>query len=438
MSVVALQKNGLPEGCFELVYNSRSVEETADTVPTTIGDSEWKRLLDINNDTNPFIKIEGIPIPCKGTGGVYEVPFWESFNKRIASLLLPGDKFGHEFISRQPTDFFTIGSKIAKDSNGQLTEYFKIYIPQEGFTTSNFGFIRDAKMGLVHYSIVTYPEYNMQKDDDDNEIRHFISTKGFERNDAVGYGEGAMSQVVNSAKIKGENIDFDSAKSLINEGRFKRNGSSDGEVIQNNFVMRPVLRAMLSHADVKNKSEIAELVSMIDRKRNGGRRNMDEEIETIKNGLDNGVININSIAEKLGIKEKLRNENDIKNASLVKELNSMLGSPADITATVKAMKAENAETAKVAVENAVIQAFGQPKVKNGKGEDVENKCYLRAMELCGNKSGEELQTAIENAKSDVFIKDELSERADNNSDFNTIVDNKDEKDTLEQNGAFVL
>lgn len=165
---------------------------------------------------------------------------------------------------------------------------------------------------------------------------------------------------------------------------------------------------------------------------------MDEEIETIKNCLVNGTANINAVAEKLGIANKLRNENDEKNAAVVKELNSMFGSPADLLAAVKAVKEENAAIAVVAVENAVIQAFGQPKIKNGKGEDVANKCYVRAMELCANKSGDELKKAIENAKSDVFIKDELSMRADNNSDFNIIVDNKNEKSTLEQNGAFVL
>lgn len=416
-----LQKNGLPEGCFELVYNSRSVEETEETVPTTIGEAEWKKLLDINKDTNPFIKIEGIPIPCMGTGGNYDVPFWESFNERIAELLLPGDKFGHEFISRQPTDFFTIGSKIAKDSKGQLTEYLKIYIPPEGFTTSNFGFIRDIKMGLVHFSIVTAPEYTMEKDKDGNDFRNFIATKGYERNDAVGYGEGAMTQIVNS-KPRNKLLDINLAKSLINNGQYRTIGNSDGDIIQNGVVMRPVLRAMLSHADAENKSELSELVSMIDRKSNSGgtKVEINEAYELIKNSLVNGAVPYTDVAKNCGMDKFVRTENDKQNESVVKELNSMFAGSTDIVASVKAMKAENESNSKVAVENAVVQAFGTAKIKNGAGEDIDNLSYTRAMELCNGKSGAELKTAIENAAKDPIIMHFRSEQADNNSQINAI------------------
>ena len=147
---------------------------------------------------------------------------------------------------------------------------------------------------------------------------------------------------------------------------------------------------------------------------------MDEEIETIKNGLDNGAININAVVEKLGIKDKLRNADDDKNAAMVKELNSMFGSPADVLAAVKAMKAENESVSKVAVENAVVQAFGAAKIKNARGEEVVNLSYTRAMELCKDKNGAELKTAVENAAKDPMIMHFRSEQADNNSQINVV------------------
>lgn len=415
-------KSKLPAGCFELVYNTSKVSETADTIKTTINSAEWAKLLEINSDENPYIKIEAIPIPCIGTGGVYEKEFFESFNARIAEKLLPGDKFGHQYISRQPSDFFTIGGEIKKN-----VEYLKIYIPPKGYTTDNFGLIRDAKMGLVHFSLVTCPEYNVELDDDGYEVRHFIATKGYERNDAVGYGEGAMEQTVNSK----DNIDFDELKRLVKNGQFKTEGKSDCNIIENGYVMRPVLRAMLSHADVQNKSELSNLVSMIDKQNNGG-KNLDtkeEAYKLLKNSLVNGSLAYTDVASEIGISDKLRNEADKKNETLVNSLKKELGENADLLETVKSLKKTNADIAKVAVENAVVHEFGNEKIKNGKNEEVENLSYTRAMELCANKSGDELKTALENAKKDPFILRDKADRADNNSSFNVTETNGKTADT---------
>jgi len=403
-----------------IYHNKKRLSVTEKEIPTLVPNDVMSSLL--NGDDDPYYKIEAIDYPANGTGGIYEKSFFDSFVNGLKERPYPGSKRGHEFTSRPASDFYTVGGSVVPKNDTSGTVYLKMYIPKQGDFTSNDGFIRDAKAGIVNFSLVTYPEYTVTPSKDGNDIRHFTASKGYERNDAVEYGAGAMEQQVNSKKT--ETFNFEEAKILINDGHYKRTGKSDGDIIQNGVVMRPVLRAMLSHADVENKSELSELVSMIDRNHNGGRKNMDEELETIKNGLDNGAININAVADKLGIASKLRNADDEKNAAAVKELNSMFGNPSDLLAAVKAMKTANESTEKVAVENAVIQAFGQPKVKNGKNEDVDNKCYIRAMELCANKKGDELTKAIENAKNDVFIKDELSMRADNNSSFNTIVDNK--------------
>jgi len=424
-------KNTLPTGCEELVYNSANIkiEETPETVPTTIGNDKWKKLLELKNDTNPYIKIEAIPIPCEGSGGIYEESFFESFNKRIETAPIAGDKYGHEWTSRQPSDCYTIGSKIAKNSKGETFEYLKIYIPPMGFVESNSGLICDAEMGIAHFSLVTRPKYNVTQDEDGNSIRHFTESMGRERNDVVGYKEGAMDQEVNS---KHTEFDYNLAKNLVENKQYKTKGDSDGSIIQNGFVMRPVLRKLLSHADCENKEELSSLVSMIDKQKNtngGVKVELNEAYEMLKNSLTNGKIDYKNAAEQIGISDKLRNEADEKNADTVKELNSLFAGSKDLITDVKAMNKANKDNAELAVKNAVIHEFGNEKIKNGKNEDVDNKAYIRAMELCANKSGDELTTALENAKGDIFIKDILSNRADNNSEFNTVIDDKSEKNS---------
>jgi len=405
----------IPDGQFELVYrNEKTLSETPDTVPTLIPKAALNELQ--KGDPEPYYKIEAIDIPANGTGGIYEPEFFQSFINVMKSRPIAGSKRGHEWTSRPSSDFYTVGAKIQDN-----TAYFKIYIPPQGDPTDNAAFIRDARANIVNFSLVTAPEYNVQKDKDGNDVRHFTSSKGYERNDAVEYGAGAMAQIVNSAS-QGRQLDINLAKSLINNGQYKTKGNSDGEIIQNGFVMRPVLRAMLSHADVENKSELSELVSMIDRKSNSGgiKVELNEAYELVKNSIVNGTVPYTDVAKNCGIDKFIRTENDDKNVELVKELNSLFGSPADIIASVKAMKAENESVSKVAVENAVVHEFGAEKIKIGSGEDVDNLSYTRAMELCNGKSGAELKTAIENAAKDPFIMRFRSEQADNMSQVNVI------------------
>ena len=166
---------------------------------------------------------------------------------------------------------------------------------------------------------------------------------------------------------------------------------------------------------------------------------MDEELEVVKNGLDNGAININAVAEKLGIKNKLRTEADEKNSATVTELAKQFNcKPEELTATLVNVKNAQDAANKATVENAVIKAFGAATVKNGKGEDEKNLAYVRAMELCNGKTGTELDTAIKNAADDDYIKAFRSQLTDVNSGINGIETNGTKPDGLNQNGAFML
>lgn len=409
----------IPDGQFELVYrNKKILSETPDTVPTLVPKAAMNELQ--KGDPEPYYKIEAIDMPANGTGGIYEPEFFKSFINVLKSRPIAGSKRGHEWTSRPSSDFYTVGGKIEGN-----TAYFKIYIPPQGDPSDNSAFIRDARANIVNFSLVTAPEYNIQKDKDGNDVRHFTASKGYERNDAVEYGAGAMTQIVNS-KPRNKSLDINLAKSLINNGQYRTIGNSDGDIIQNGVVMRPVLRAMLSHADVENKSELSELVSMIDKKSNSGgiKLEINEAYELIRNSLVNGAVPYTDVAKNCGMDKFMRTENDKQNESVVKELNSIFAGSTDLVASVKAMKAENESNSKAAVENAVVQAFGTAKIKNGKNEDIDNLSYTRAMELCNGKSGAELKTAIENAAKDPIIMHFRSEQADNNSQINAISSGK--------------
>jgi len=222
-----------------------------------------------------------------------------------------------------------------------------MYIPPFGDTTDNTGFKRDADAGIVNFSLVTQPEYNVKKDEDGVERRHFTKTNGYERNDAVEYGAGAMSKVVNS---KQNEIDFDELKKLATNGKYSRKNIDD-EIIQNGKVSYPVLRSMIARADCENKTEIGNILSIIDKSSNG-RKLMNDElkeaVERVQNAAANGSIVVSDVFKNLA----LRTEDDKKNETLVLALNSKkLGD--DVLAAIDTMIAQNKANADAIAKNEV-------------------------------------------------------------------------------------
>lgn len=472
---------------MRLVYrNKKTPALSANDIPTLIPEASMNALL--NGDDNPYYKVEAIDYPATGTGGIYEGDFFKSFINKLKDNPFPGSKRGHENASRPSSDFYTVGGKVVPKDENSGTAYLKMYIPKDGDTTSNSGLIRDAKAGIVNFSLVTWPEYNTVDDGKGNMTRHFTASKGYERNDAVELGAGAMDQTVNSALNNAQSVQtltasVTNATSLINSGKvdktsgwsFKKpdedkllgssgddwttyakwhlaEDTSKTEKTKDRYkypygkdgkVYRSALRAIASRAAAHGLSDLSDtasnLLKLMDKSKSGGRNNMDEELETIKNGLDNGAININAVADKLGIKNKLRTEADEKNSATVTELAKQFNcKPEELTATLVSIKNAQDAANKATVENAVIKAFGAATVKNGKGEDVKNLAYTRAMTLCNGKTGAELDTAIKNAADDDYIKAFRSQMADVNSEINVIETNGTKPDELNQNGAFML
>jgi hypothetical protein len=63
---------------------------------------------------------------------------------------------------------------------------------------------------------------------------------------------------------------------------------------------------------------------------------------------------------------------------------------------------------------------GPEKIKNAKGEEVDNPAYQYAIRVCNGKSGRDLQGAMEALKTDIVMQNLLAAQADHNSEFNRL------------------
>jgi len=407
-----------PEGVVFLNYaQSKAQLPKAEDVPTLVPAQAMAALT--NGDVEPFYKIEAIDFPANGSGGVYEGSFFKSFINVTKNRPIPGSKRGHEWVSRPASDFYTVGGRVDSADNGKTgTAYLKVYIPPMGDPTENAAFRRDAQANMVHFSLVTRPDFNVKTEEDEMgnkvQVRHFTASMGYERNDAMEYGAGAMTQVVNS-----ESMDFAYARSLIAEGKFDINTKVEGSPLQNGRVYRSALRAWLSRANENERPELSELISMIDRASNGRKTvDKDEAMKILSNLIKNGAESIKDIAAALGFGDKLRNEKDEANAEMVKTLNAKLGEkPLE---KLDAVLAENAANAAFAVEKAVAEIAGPAKMKNAKGEDVPNPAHSYAAKACAGLTGEALKNGVEALKTDPVMITLNAARADGNSPLNRV------------------
>ncbi len=455
--------------------NIKKLEENAipmpniDDVPILLN---AKALSEIQrDDEEPYYKIEAIEYPCEGAGGVYEKSFFKSFIDVTKNRPIPGSKRGHEFTSRPSSDFYMIGGSMVDNADKKTgVAYFKMYIPKKGDPTDNYGFIRDCRANIVHFSLVTQPEYNVRRDEDGQERRHFIRHVAYERNDAVEYGTGAMSQVVNAANASGDKVQGKSvakAKRLIEAGNYDSSSSwsfsaADGDKMlgsekddwgnyaswhmvedtaaseetkarykypygKNGKVYRSALRAIASRAATADLNELSdtatELIKLIDEKRksNGGRKmELNEAIETVGNAISNGAAKITDIAKSCGFADKMRNETDEKNAEIARYVNEKFGDK--YKDKIEGMIDENKKNAEAIARAAVIEAYGNAEETIG-DKKVENAAHTYAMKVCNGKTGDDLKAAIESLKNDSVMSAILASRADPFNKVNAIESN---------------
>jgi hypothetical protein len=392
-----------------LNYSSDNDTPAVETVPVLLPDEKYKSLT--KGDEKPYFKIESIEYPAKGTGGIYAEEFFESFLNVTKDRPIPGTKRGHTWESRPASDFYTVGGRLDKNGDGSGTAHFRIYIPRDGDSDSNAGLIRDAQANIVHFSLVTYPEYKVEADEEGNEILFFTASKGYERNDAVEYGAGAMKQAVNSSY----NFDIEEAAALIENGNYDilDNGN---EVIRSGKVVRTALRRIVSRAP-DGEPSIANLISMIDKaesaKKQGARMNKAELLEAIRR--ENGLT-LDEIAKELNQADRFITDVHKNALSVVNELEKL--GVKDPVAEIKANRERIEELAKSERSVALTEAFGASKVENGKELNLVRE-YAEER-IPKNSVGEDLEKQIEGVKNSTICKRLAGEMADPNSEINTI------------------
>ncbi len=412
-----VNETNMPDGLVFLNFKTpdNKTLPKASELPTLITDEVYNALRDGDQNQEPLLVTEAIDFPVEGSGGVYTKEFFASFLNRLKAHVFGGNKLGHSWPERD--DFFTIGGSMKENADGKSgTVYLKIYIPSFGFETTNSGFIRSVKAKNVHYSLVTFPSGELCKADDGEYKMHFLESVGYERNDAVPFEGGAMKQRVNASEV--QKINFELARELISNGKISREDNGEEFLVKGN-VSRPMLRRLVANADCDRKTEIGELISMIDKTKNGGKPvELKEALEMVKNAAANGTVNLVDLMKNCGAEKLLRNEEDDKKIAIANAVIPKLGDkPLE---KLDVVLAENEKNAEAIAENAVADIAGKKTLENGN----ENPAFTHAMKEVKGKTGEELENALEALKDDAVMKILLGNMADPNSSVNVLVNDK--------------
>ena len=265
-------------------------------VPTLIPSE--KLLVLTNGDGNPYFKIQAIKYPIRGSGGIYEESFFQSFVDVTNSRPIPGAKRGHWRANRPESDFYMIGGKLEPNGDGTGTVYFKNYIPPLGDGSDNARFIQDAKAGIVNFSLVSAPSYTV----DENGIYHFTGTEGYERNDAVEFGTGAMKQQTNSEEeteildlLKNGNVDKTSPW-IECENEDDAIYYRENQIGKSGKIYRSALRSLAARGP---ETGATELLAIMDSK--GEKMNKEEMLLKLTNMRTNGELTNVELAKAFGL-----------------------------------------------------------------------------------------------------------------------------------------
>lgn len=337
-----------------------------DTIPTLISVQKLNELT--KGDDNPYFVIEEIIDIDKPVQGVTYTPeFWQSFLSKISEAPLPGSKSGHtdpwNWFETGDMDFFTVGGDIRGNS-----VFLKMYVPPQGYKSSNETFIKALKTGVVHFSIVSWTEDLIEVDEDGEivSIKAIRSVKG-ERNDAAERNMGAMDQKVN--KAGGEPLD-------------------------------------------ENKKEVSYIMPEPE---------YNEIISNLKNRCNNGVLSVEKICKDLGFEiVKDAHKNAIKT---LKEITDLTGeNPVE---KIKQMKANEIQVKQTAYDNVreklMFEAFGPEKIEvDGKPEINLKRNAAEPHVKKEIQTEEALKENIEEAKQNPVVQNISFQTADVNSDLNDL------------------
>jgi hypothetical protein len=191
--------------------NDKVLSIQPDSIPTLVPADSIKQWMD--GDADPYYKIQKIDFPLVANGYNYTADFFKSFVSKLNRAPIPGSKLGHEtsWGKRGTTDLLLVGAEVKENKNGKGSVFLKMYIPPVGESGDNAVFIKENKTQMVDYSLVSYTKDERIENPDGTVTWNVIESRYGERNDAVGYGEGAMQQKTNSADnditIQGEGME---------------------------------------------------------------------------------------------------------------------------------------------------------------------------------------------------------------------------------------
>ena len=400
-------------------------------------------------DENPYFVVEeilDITIPVKGV--LFTREFWVSYLDKLKDSPFPGSKSGHtiNWWETGDMDFYTIGGEIKENS-----VFLKIYVPPEGYKSSNETFIKNIKAGMVHFSIVSWTEDIIERDENGSitTIKAIRSVKG-ERNDAAERNMGAMEQKVNIDK-KTNPYPNEHAARIRNPGdfekdSFRRKNISNGVNIiigklkgkdttttqsyrfsikvftakqAKDWLKKHNIDYISFEAATGGKSEKQEVYIMSDSTYN-------EIIENLKNQCANGTVSILKISKDLGF-EILTDEQK----TTLNQLKEVIGdNPIE---KIKQLK-QNEQTVKQQAydnmrEKEMSTVFGPEKL-NIDGIETDNLKRQAAEPLISKNIQDEkqLKEEIEKAKENPVVKNMSFQQADFNSNINDITGIKIQKE----------
>ncbi len=306
-------------------FNLRQSNEISAVKPEDVPTLIPKENLDIilQGDTDPYYKIQEIPFPVKANGDIYIESFFVSYLSKLNRAPIPGSKSGHEtnWGARPETDLYVIGGEVKSNGDGSGVAIFKNYIPPVGDNgKSNEQFIKDNKLNIVDYSLVSYVREEVTEDENGERVWHVIESLKGERNDAVEYACGAMQQKTNA--------------------REGDNKEGEGKTV--------------------NKEELLKKLNAL---------------------KTNGDVTLVEIADELGLTNQLVTDKHINALETVIKLNEIIGDDpikavsdmkqnlADIDDTAKANKL--AEVFGVKAEDNLVYNFAEELTKDKKSNEVD-------------------------------------------------------------------
>jgi len=438
--------------------NNRATPLPVADVPTLVPAAIMNEL--IAGDPSPYYRVQSIQFPAEGDNpigfkpAIYGQKFFNSFLGVMNKQPIPGSKRGHEYRSRPASDFYTVGGQIVESGQDAGVAHLKLYIPPQGDETSNAGFIRDNKAGIVQFSIAAAVEYSVNQQSQDVVI---LAVKGGERNDAVPVG--AMEQSVNSADEDiVENAEGDQllgasvrkARSLIASGKYdakkawRYNAGVKSKMLGANgndwanykswnlvehtsaaadtqarygypygdgtLVLRSALQAVASRASGQGLPTVSRaasaLIDLINEKENAksGRTLMDTKEEALDFLGTNNGIPLAEIAKVMKQEGALATPEHVKALEVANELKAL--GVTDPVTQVKVLQAQVKAGDTDRIANRLTAEFGP--VKSADGKDNPLRIYAGQQIV----NAEKLDEQIENLKKDPIALNLAGQRAD--------------------------